>query len=71
MIVPMEFADVEVSLFGAAFLSLLESKHVFFFFLHLNLMSLQAVPMNAVLRIGNKTLCESVALIFAEVHLSM
>ena len=52
------------------FASMLHSNHALFFYA-LALDFIQAVPMNAVLRIGNKTLCESVALIFAEVHLSM
>ena len=62
MIVPVQFADVEVWLSGAACLFPCWTESMLFFFMDLEFISFQAVPMNAVLRIGNKSLCESVAL---------
>ena len=70
MIVPVQFADVEVSICALCMsLCVLSIKQNVWFSMALQFSCLQAVPMNAVLRIGNKALCESLALDFGRVYL--
>ena len=51
-----------LDIFFACLFCMCRTKHDVCYRMDLQFASLQAVPMNAVLRIGNKTLCESIAL---------